>query len=114
MSIQPLLLPGKPLRDIQIVYKIESRQRIARISAGEDKPQIIEHDVVDYAAFSFDASKTPSRVFFAGTLFETDINGPMPVQQESAKAMMTSMQDKGDIFRQPPPTSLPEQPSSSA
>lgn len=27
----------------------------------------------------------------------------MPVQKESAKAMMTSMQDKGDIFRQPPP-----------
>lgn len=73
MSIQPLLLPGKPLRDIQIVYKIESRQRIAKISPGQDTPQVIEHDVVDYAAFTFDAGKTPSRVFFAGTLFESKL-----------------------------------------
>lgn len=72
---------------------------------------MIEHDVIDYAAFSFDASKRPSRVFFAGTLFETPIEGPMPAQRESAKSMMTSMQDKGDIFRQPPPSrpaNLPE------
>jgi protein MBA1 len=74
VSIQPLLLPGKPLTDIQIVYRIESRQRIARIAPGEKEPQVVESDVVDYAAFSFDASKTPARVYFAGTLFECKFN----------------------------------------
>ncbi|KAF7497476.1 hypothetical protein DV113_004479 [Geotrichum candidum] len=101
VSIQPLLLPGKPLTDIQIVYRIESRQRIARIAPGEKEPHVVESDVVDYAAFSFDASKTPSRVFFAGTLFE------FPAPNDSASAMMTSMKVKGDIFRQPPPTAVP-------
>ncbi|KAF5093151.1 hypothetical protein D0Z00_004220 [Geotrichum galactomycetum] len=101
VSIQPLLLPGKPLTDIQIVYRIESRQRIARIAPGEKEPQVVESDVVDYAAFSFDASKTPARVFFAGTLFE------FPAANDSASAMMTSMKVKGDIFRQPPPTAVP-------
>lgn len=107
VSIQPLLLPGKPLTDIQIVYRIESRQRIARIAPGEKEPHVVESDVVDYAAFSFDASKTPSRVFFAGTLFESPITAPVPAPNDSASAMMTSMKVKGDIFRQPPPTAVP-------
>lgn len=135
VSIQPLLLPGKPLTDIQIVYRIESRQRIARIAPGEKEPHVVESDVVDYAAFSFDASKTPSRVFFAGTLFECKFNtswsspfrlttfiqlltccffltpapitAPVPAPNDSASAMMTSMKVKGDIFRQPPPTAVP-------
>lgn len=59
--------------------------------------------MVDYAAFTFDASKTPSKVYFAGTLFETPIDGPTPVVNQSSAGMMKSMKEKGDIFRQPPP-----------
>lgn len=70
VSLQPILLPGKPLREIQIIYRIESRQRLAKITPGDKEPQVVEHDVVDYAAFSFDASKIPAKVYFAGTLFE--------------------------------------------
>lgn len=71
MSLQPLMIPGKPLTDIQIVYRIESRQRLVLITPTMKEPKITENDVVDYAAFTFDASKTPSRVIFAGSLFES-------------------------------------------
>lgn len=71
VSVQPLLLPGKPMREIQIIYKIDTRQRLARMTSDSKEPQVVEHDVVDYAAFTFDASKIPARVYFAGTVFES-------------------------------------------
>lgn len=101
--VQPLILPDKPLRDIQIIYKIESRQRLAKLIPGNSEPQVVEHDVVDYAAFTFDASKSPARVYFAGTLFESSLEAPMPTPTDDPQRMMESMKVKGDIFRSPPP-----------
>lgn len=61
------------MREIQIIYKIDTRQRLARMSPHSKEPQVVEHDVVDYAAFTFDASKIPARVYFAGTVFESKL-----------------------------------------
>lgn len=99
--VQPLVLPDKPMRDIQIVYKIETRQRLAKTVPGSSEPQVVEHDVVDYAAFTFDASKIPARVYFAGTVFESSLEAPMPTPLDDPQKMMNSMKTKGDIFRTP-------------
>ncbi|VVT49011.1 uncharacterized protein SAPINGB_P002060 [Magnusiomyces paraingens] len=106
VSVQPLLLPGKPMREIQIIYKIDTRQRLARMSPHSKEPQVVEHDVVDYAAFTFDASKIPARVYFAGTVFESSLEDSLPVASEKAEEMMQSMKIKGDIFRSPPKLNL--------
>lgn len=99
------------MRELQIVYKIDSRQRLARITPDSKEPQVVEHNVVDYAAFTFDASKIPARVYFAGTVFESPADAPMPKPSDNPQEMMASMKVKGDIFRSPPQISSPKEES---
>lgn len=101
MYIQPVLLPDRPMTHIQIVYRIESRQALAKISKGENQVKTIERDVTDYFAYIFDASKVPSTFVLAGSLKESPLDAPRPdpSKQLSQQSMAISMKAKGDIFR---------------
>lgn len=71
MSIQPMMLPDTPLHHIMIVYRLDTKQRLAMVTRGQKEAQTIDRDVIDYIAFIFDTSKDPSDVVVAGSLFES-------------------------------------------
>lgn len=105
MFFQPLMLPGEPLSHCQIIYKIDSKQRLARVTRGSDKAHVAERDVTDYVAFTIDASKSPPQIIMAGSVFETPLDQPRPdpsKQPSGDNAIVASMKEKGDIFRNPP------------
>lgn len=113
MCIQPMMLPDTPLHHLMIVYRMDTKQRLAKVSPGETEAQKIDRDVVDYMAFIYDASKTPSDTIIAGSLFETPLNAPRPNPMNSdmnEKMMLLSMKEKGDIFRSPPQAIRPPSP----
>ncbi|ANB12282.1 Mba1p [Sugiyamaella lignohabitans] len=71
MAIQPMMLPDSPLTHVQIIYRIESRQKLVKVARGSDKVDTVERDVVDYVGYVFDAGKTPASVVMSGTVFES-------------------------------------------
>jgi protein MBA1 len=71
MSVLPMMLPGTPLAHIMVVYRIESRQRLAKLKRGQTEPEVVERDVVDYPAFVFDVSRKPYETVLVGSLFES-------------------------------------------
>jgi mitochondrial protein MBA1 len=101
MYIQPVILPDRPMTHVQIVYRIESRQALAKLSKGQDQVQTIERDVTDYFAYIFDAAKVPSSFVLAGSLKETPLDAPRPdpTKDITEHSMALSMKAKGDIFR---------------
>lgn len=99
--LQPVMLPDTPMTLLQIVYRIETRQALAKIEKGQKEVQTIEKDVTDYFAYIFDASKEPSTFTLAGSLKETPLDSPRPDPSKNIneRAMVLSMKSKGDIFR---------------
>lgn len=102
--LQPMMLPDSPMTHIQIIYKIESRQRLVKVSPGSKTPDVSERDVVDYVGYVFDAGRNPAQVVMSGSVFETPLTSPRPdvSKQDSEGQMVRSMKEKGDIFRPPP------------
>jgi protein MBA1 len=77
MSIQPMMLPDTPLTHVQIIYRIESRQKLVRVIRGSDKVDTVERDVTDYIGYVFDAGKTPAKVIMSGSVFESKCDDDM-------------------------------------
>lgn len=71
MAVLPMMLPGTPLAHIMVVYRIASRQRLAKVTRGQSEPEVVERDVVDYPAFIFDVSRKPYETVLIGSLFES-------------------------------------------
>lgn len=102
--LQPMMIPDSPMSHIQIIYRIESRQRLVKIAPGSKTPEVSERDVTDYVGYVIDAGKTPAQVVMSGSVFETPLTSPRPdvSKQDSEGSMVRSMKEKGDIFRPPP------------
>ncbi|ODQ68174.1 MBA1-domain-containing protein [Nadsonia fulvescens var. elongata DSM 6958] len=102
MNFQYMMLPNYPPTVAQVTYRLETKQRLVRSKHGEREPIVVDRDVTDYVSFMIDASTVPSEVMMLGTVFETPLNGAMPIVSEKESDAIASMVEKGDVFRASP------------
>ncbi|KOH00500.1 Mba1p [Saccharomyces eubayanus] len=100
VSIQPIMVPGMPLEHLQLIYKLDTKQRLINVNQQTKKSEILDRDVVDYVAFLCDA--TTNDMILMGSLFENKPNDKLPKSHEDdTKVAIHRMKVNGDIYRLP-------------
>lgn len=103
VSTQAMMIPGRPLELIQLVYKFDTKQRLIKFDKKTGKTDKLDRDVVDYVAFICDASADD--VLLIGSLFESAPDAKLPKTEETSnRVLIERMKISGDLFRVPPPT----------
>ena len=102
ISFDPVMIPGKALDHVQLVYKFDTRQELVRLDKNTLKADKRVRDVVDYMVFLCDT--TTNDVILIGSVFESKAGAklPRPSDSNDKKAIIDHMRRCGDIFRVPP------------
>lgn len=100
VSVQAMMIPGKPLENIQLVYKFDTSQRLIKYNKVTNEAEKLDRNVVDYAVFLCDA--TTNEVILLGTVFESKPDAKLPKNYEDDNQVaIQRMKTSGDIFRLP-------------
>ena len=100
VSIEPIMMPGKPLEHIQLVYKFSTKQELIKFDQNTQKTEKQLRDIVDYMVFLCDA--TTDEVILIGSVFESKPNDKLPKSTDvDRKQVVKNMRLNGDIFRLP-------------
>ncbi|SMN19593.1 similar to Saccharomyces cerevisiae YBR185C MBA1 Membrane-associated mitochondrial ribosome receptor [Maudiozyma saulgeensis] len=101
VSIEPIMMPGKPLENIQLVYRFDTQQELIKFDQNTEKTEKQIRDIVDYMVFLCDT--TTDQVILIGSVFESKPNAKLPKNSDvDRKQVVKNMRLNGDIFRQPP------------
>ena len=94
------MVPGMPLEHLQLIYKLDTRQRLIKVNQQTKKSETLDRDVVDYVAFLCDA--TTNDMILMGSVFENKPNDKLPKSYEDdTKVAIHRMKVNGDIYRLP-------------
>lgn len=103
ITFRPIMLPGKPIEYIQIIYRFNTNQQLIKINQKDDKVSKLSRDVVDYVGFIIDIHD--NKAIMAGSIFENSPYDRIPKPEDQDKTrVFNDMRVNGDIFRVPPPT----------
>ncbi|QLG74935.1 hypothetical protein HG535_0H02620 [Zygotorulaspora mrakii] len=101
VSVQAMMIPGRPLENIQLVYKFDTSQRLIKYNKKTSKAEKLDRNVVDYVAFLCDA--TTNELTLIGSLFESKPGAKLPKNYEdNTQIAIKRMRESGDLFRLPP------------
>lgn len=101
VSVQAMMIPGKPLENIQLVYKFDTIQRLVKLNKKTNQAEKLDRNVVDYVAFICDA--TTNEMVLLGLVFENKPNDKLPKSHEDDNQVaIQRMKTSGDLFRLPP------------
>ncbi|KAK9370193.1 MBA1-like protein-domain-containing protein [Lipomyces kononenkoae] len=103
VSVAPIALgQDEPLRFVQLIYRFHTLQKLELIyMKNKNIPKKTEEKkVLDYIVFVYDIQEDELKVM--GSVFETPVIEPLPVQLTSEKLVLAAMQSKGDLFRKRP------------
>lgn len=102
VSTQAMMIPGRPVELIQLIYKFDTKQRVIKFNKKSGKADKLDRDVVDYVAFLCDASTND--ILLIGSVFESAPDEKLPKDSETSnKIVIERMKTNGDLFRVPPP-----------
>ena len=76
ISIQPMMIPGRPLEHIQLLYRFNTKQRLVKLNKTNNKVEKLDRDVVDYMVFLCDA--TTNDLILMGSVFESKPDAKLP------------------------------------
>lgn len=100
VSVQAIMVPGRPLEILQLVYKFDSKQRLIKYDLNSGKSEKLDRNVVDYIAYVCDAST--DEMILAGSLFESDASAKIPKNiNDDTKFVIEKMKVNGDLYRRP-------------
>lgn len=100
VSVQAMMIPGRPLEHIQLVYKFDTKQRLIKLNKKSGKADKLDRDVEDYLVFLCDASTNDLTLM--GSVFESQPDSKLPKTYEgNTRAAIERMKVSGDIFRLP-------------
>ncbi|SCU91853.1 LAMI_0E07602g1_1 [Lachancea mirantina] len=101
VSVQALMIPGRPLEHIQLIYKFNTKQRLIKRNKQTNKTESVDRDVVDYVAFLCDA--TTNETILIGSVFESKPDAKLPKNfEDDMKLAIERMKKNGDLYRLPP------------
>jgi len=101
ISIEPIMMPGKPLENIQLVYRFDTQQELIKFDQNTQRTEKQVRDIVDYMVFLCDA--TTDQMILIGSVFESKQNDKLPKSSDvDRKQVAKNMRLNGDIFRLPP------------
>lgn len=101
MSAQAMMIPGKPLEHVQLVYRFNTKQRLIKLNKKSGKADKLDRDVVDYLVYLCDAST--NNLILMGSVFESRPDSKLPKSYEdNTQAAIQRMKVSGDLFRLPP------------
>ena len=102
VSTQAMMIPGRPVELIQLIYKFDTKQRLIKFNKKSGKTDKLDRDVIDYIAFICDASCDD--LLLTGSVFESAPDAKLPKDSETSnKVVIDRMKVSGDIFRVQPP-----------
>ncbi|KAJ8102152.1 mitochondrial inner membrane protein Mba1 [Lipomyces tetrasporus] len=103
VSVSPIALgQDEPLQFVQLIYRFHTLQKLElTYTKNKNIPkQLEEKKVLDYVVYVYDIQEDDLRIM--GSVFETPVTEPLPVQMTSEKLVLAAMQTKGDLFRKRP------------
>ncbi|CCE65534.1 hypothetical protein TPHA_0L01810 [Tetrapisispora phaffii CBS 4417] len=101
ISVQSMMIPGRPLEHIQLVYKFNTKQRLTRVDKQTNEVKNIDKDVIDHMVFVCDA--TSGETIMVGSVFESSPGAKLPKNyDDNNKVTIARMKLCGDIFRPKP------------
>lgn len=102
VSVQAMMIPGRPLENIQLVYKFNTTQRLIKLNKKTNQADKLDRNVVDYVVFLCDA--TTNDLILLGSVFESKPDMKLPKNYEdNTQLAIERMKRSGDLFRLPPP-----------
>lgn len=100
VSVQAMMIPGKPLENIQLVYKFDTAQRLIKYNKVTNEAKKLDRNVVDYVVFLCDA--TTNDLILLGSVFESKPNEKLPkTYEDDNQIAIERMKESGDLFRLP-------------
>lgn len=108
IAFRPVMLPGKPVEYVQLVYKFNTKQELIKVNATNESSAKLTRDVVDYVGFVVDLDT--NEVILSGSVFENQPADkiPKPTDVDNSK-IFEDMKINGDIFRPSPKQLLESQ-----
>ncbi|GAV52004.1 hypothetical protein ZYGR_0AF04760 [Zygosaccharomyces rouxii] len=101
VSVQAMMIPGRPLEHIQLIYRFNTKQRLIKLNKKSGKADKLDRDVVDYLVYLCDAST--NNLVLMGSVFESRPESKLPKTfEDSTQAAIQRMKVSGDLFRLPP------------
>lgn len=101
ITFRPVMLPGKPVEYVQLVYKFNTKQEVIKVNLKDDKAEKVSRDVIDYIGFTIDLHD--DRTILSGSAFENSPYDKIPKPENSQESeIFTTMRQNGDLFRSPP------------
>lgn len=98
VSTQVIMIPGRPLELIQLIYKFDTKQRLIKLNKSTNKAEKLDKTVVDYIAFICDA--TNDDMLLIGSLFESNPESKLPKDVNTdTQTAIRKMKSSGDIYR---------------
>lgn len=105
VSVQAMMIPGRPLEHIQLIYKFNTKQQLIKLNRQTNKTDKLDRDVVDYVAFLCDA--TTDDLILIGSIFESKPGAKLPKNYEdNMQLAIERMKTNGDLYRVPPQKQL--------
>ncbi|CAR26007.1 hypothetical protein ZYGR_0C00230 [Zygosaccharomyces rouxii] len=101
VSVQAMMIPGRPLEHIQLIYRFNTKQRLIKLNKKSGNTDKLDRDVVDYLVYLCDAST--NNLILMGSVFESRPDSKLPKNlEDSTQAAIHRMKMSGDLFRLPP------------
>ncbi|KAK9240884.1 MBA1-like protein-domain-containing protein [Lipomyces kononenkoae] len=103
VNVSPISLgQDEPLRFVQLIYRFHTLQKLELVyTKNKNIPKKTEEKkMLDYIVFVYDIQADELKVM--GSVFETPVTEPLPVQLTAEKLVLAAMQTKGDLFRKRP------------
>ncbi|SCU94860.1 LANO_0E08438g1_1 [Lachancea nothofagi CBS 11611] len=98
VSVQVMMIPGRPLEHIQLIYKFETKQRLIKLNKNTHETNKLDRDVTDYVAFLCDAST--NELILIGSVFESEPTAKLPKNYEdNMQTAIQRMKTSGDLYR---------------
>ena len=98
VSVQAMMIPGRPLEHIQLIYKFDTKQRLIRLDKHTKETTKLDRDVIDYVAFLCDAST--DEIILIGSVFESEATAKLPKNYEDdMQTAIQRMKTSGDLYR---------------
>ncbi|KAM3162942.1 Mitochondrial ribosome receptor [Lachancea thermotolerans] len=98
VSVQAMMIPGRPLEHIQLIYKFNTKQRLIKLNKRTNETESMNRDVLDYVAFLCDASTDD--LILMGSVFESKPTDKLPKNYEdNMQTAIQKMKESGDLYR---------------
>ncbi|CCH40711.1 hypothetical protein BN7_245 [Wickerhamomyces ciferrii] len=103
ITFRPLMMPGRPVEHVQIVYRFNTKQQLVKVNLDNNKTDKITRDVTDHVGFLIDLHT--NETILCGSVFENAPTDKIPKPEDIDRSVIIKeMRERGDIFRSPPPS----------